>query len=92
MVHEITKDIKSLDLAKRNLEETRVTLYRLDLISAGLERIKGLLISSPHLHYKESAKLMASILALLKSFDGFKAVPQIKAFFDSASALQVFML
>jgi hypothetical protein len=89
MVHEITKDIKSLDLAKANLTETRSTLYRLDLITAGLDRIKGILISSPHLHYKESSKLMDSILALLKSFAGFKAVPQIKALFDSAYALQV---
>jgi len=85
MVHEITKDIKSFDQAKRNLTTSITVLKRLQMISSALDQLT--LVSSKK-QYVESSQLLAAILQLLVSLASYKAVPQIKDLFDRATAIQ----
>jgi hypothetical protein len=68
-VREITKDMKRLDCAKRNLQRTITTLKRLHMLVHAVEQLRLTCLRQPHPDYKSASHLVDAIRMLLKHFD-----------------------
>ncbi|EDQ87874.1 uncharacterized protein MONBRDRAFT_26906 [Monosiga brevicollis MX1] len=75
MVQEITKGIKSLDVAKRNLTASITTLNHLHMLVGGVESLQTMAEQGL---YQEAAHLLAATINVLEHFEGHKDVPQIR--------------
>ncbi|KAI9012778.1 Vps53-like protein [Gaertneriomyces semiglobifer] len=85
MVQEITRDIKSLDHAKKNLTSSVVILRRLQMIVSAVDQLRNL---SSRKQYLETAQLVQVINQLQSHFKTYRSVQQIAALLDSISQLQ----
>eukprot|EP00980_Cylindrotheca_fusiformis_P011665 scaffold2751_cov131-Cylindrotheca_fusiformis.AAC.32 len=70
-VREITKDMKRLDCAKRNLQRTITTLKRLHMLVHAVEQLRLTCLQEPHPDYKSASHLVDAIRLLLKHFDAY---------------------
>ncbi|KAJ3333115.1 Vacuolar protein sorting-associated protein 53 [Blyttiomyces sp. JEL0837] len=86
MVEEITKEIKSLDQTKKNLNFSIATVQKLQLLASSLEYIRGL---SQRRQYLETAQLLHVIIKLLSYFESFRNVAQIAVLYERVAQLQV---
>ncbi|KAJ3194380.1 Vacuolar protein sorting-associated protein 53 [Irineochytrium annulatum] len=86
LVHEITRDIKTLDQGKKNLLRSVGTLKRLHVLVATLEYMKGLM---QRRQYVEVADLFKALLELVEYFQPFKNVAQIAVLCERVAQLQV---
>eukprot|EP00045_Choanoeca_perplexa_P013840 m.158760 g.158760 ORF g.158760 m.158760 type:complete len:855 (+) comp16474_c0_seq1:115-2679(+) len=75
MVKEITRDIKSLDLAKRNLTTSITTLNHLHMLVGGVDALQTMIEARA---YSDAANLLGAAVNVLEHFDGYKDVPQIR--------------
>ncbi|TPX70634.1 hypothetical protein SpCBS45565_g01703 [Spizellomyces sp. 'palustris'] len=85
MVQEITRDIKSLDHAKKNLTSSVTVLRRLQMLVSAVEQLRTM---AGKKQYIEAAQLVQVINQLLAHFKTYRSVNQIAALLDSVTQLQ----
>lgn len=69
-VYTITKDIKSLDVAKRNITKTMTLSRQYHMLVSALDQVSFL---TKKRQYKQVAQLMAAVQTLASAFDTFAA-------------------
>lgn len=74
-VKEITRDIKQLDIAKRNLTASITTHNHLHMLTGGVETLTTL---SNKCQFGEAASLLQGVLNVMEHFVTYKSVPTIK--------------
>ena len=85
MVKEITRDIKKLDNAKRNLTTAITTLNHLQMLVSGIDSLQHL---SRKRQYGEVASMLEGLLDVLVYLDKYNAIPEIKELSTQMTALQ----
>lgn len=85
MVKEITRDIKQLDHAKRNLTSSITTLNHLHMLVGGVDSLQNL---TRRREYGEVANLLQGVVNVMEHFDRFMHVPQIKQLSDRVKQIQ----
>ncbi|CAG0897448.1 unnamed protein product, partial [Cyprideis torosa] len=78
-VKEITRDIKTLDLAKRNLTTAITTLNHVHMLVGGVNQLRSYLMSRS---YSAISSLLPGVISVMENFDRFSDVPQIKQLGD----------
>ena len=76
MVHEICRDIKSLDYAKRHLTTTITALKRLQMLVTAVEQ---LVVMSRERMYAEAANLLEAVTQLLGHFAEYTHIDKVRA-------------
>ncbi|XP_044764347.1 vacuolar protein sorting-associated protein 53 homolog isoform X2 [Coccinella septempunctata] len=79
MVREITRDIKQLDCAKRNLTLAITTLNHLQILVEGVDNLKVL---TQKKLYGEIASPLQGISEVMAHFENYSDIPQIKSLGD----------
>lgn len=74
MVHEICRDIKSLDYAKRHLTQTITALKRLQMLVTAVEQLG---VMAAERMYSEAANLLQAVNQLLVHFDGYTGIAKV---------------
>eukprot|EP00117_Sycon_ciliatum_P034852 scpid28331/ scgid26521/ Vacuolar protein sorting-associated protein 53 homolog len=74
-VKEITRDIKQLDHAKRNLTSSITTLNHLHFLVGGVHDLSNLIRRR---QYSEVANLMQGVVNVLEHFDKYRSISQIR--------------
>lgn len=74
MVQEICRDIRTLDIAKRNLVTAITALKRLFMLQNALEQLKRVITLKK---YKTAASLIEAIESLVLTFETCKNLPKI---------------
>jgi len=85
MVKEITRDIKQLDTAKRNLTSAITTLNHLHMLVGGTATLSTLTAKR---QYGEAALLLQGLLEVLNHFSSYQNIPQIKELSDQVESLK----
>ncbi|KAI8920106.1 Vps53-like protein [Powellomyces hirtus] len=85
MVQEITRDIKSLDHAKKNLTSSVTVLRRLQMLVSAAEQLR---VMAGKKQYMEVAQLVQVINQLLAHFKSYRGVSQIATLLDNVIQLQ----
>ncbi|KAI9208319.1 Vps53-like protein [Polychytrium aggregatum] len=85
-VHEITKDIKSLDQAKQNITFSITVLRRLQMLVSTIDQLRVMILKK---RYAEAAQLLQVMLQLLEHFRGYKSIGQILSLYDIINQLQI---
>ena len=75
MVHEICRDIKSLDYAKRHLTLTITALKRLQMLVTAVEQ---LVVMTQERMYAEAARLILAVNSLLDHFTEYAKVRKVE--------------
>ncbi|CDW54396.1 Vacuolar protein sorting-associated protein 53-li ke protein [Trichuris trichiura] len=75
MVTEITRDMKQLDLAKKNLTASITTLNHLHMLVSGVESLESYIKTK---NFRDIANLLPGIQNVLEHFSKYKAVLQIR--------------
>ncbi|XP_018333798.1 vacuolar protein sorting-associated protein 53 homolog [Agrilus planipennis] len=86
MVGEITRDIKQLDCAKRNLTLAITTLNHLHMLVGGVDTLKTL---TQKRLYGEIALPLQAISEVMTHFENYSDIPQIKKLSDEVKAIHV---
>ncbi len=79
MVRDITRDIKQLDTAKRNLTAAITTLNHLHMLVGGVATLQR---QTGDRQYGEASKLLQGLMQVLEHFKGYSEIPQIKELSD----------
>ena len=74
MVHEICRDIKSLDYAKRHLTQTITALKRLQMLVTAVEQLE---VMARERMYAEAANLLQAVNSLLAHFESYVGIKKI---------------
>lgn len=77
MVKEITRDIKQLDWAKKNLTSAITTLNHLHILVGGIENLSRL---AENRQYGELLNPLQAIIEVNKHFQQYTEIPKIKVF------------
>ena len=85
MVRDITRDIKQLDTAKRNLTAAITTLNHLHMLVGGVTTLQNL---STQRQYGEAAMLLQGLMEVLEHFRNYSDIPQIKELSDQVHAMR----
>jgi len=85
MVKEITRDIKQLDTAKKNLTSAITTLNHLHMLVRGTATLTQLTHSR---QYGEAALLLQGLLEVLSHFKNYQDIGQIKELSDQVESLK----
>lgn len=86
MVREITRDIKQLDCAKRNLTLAITTLNHLHMLVGGVDTLKSL---QEKRLYGEIALPLQAISEVMLHFENYSDIPQIKSLSDQVKQIHV---
>lgn len=86
MVGEITRDIKQLDCAKRNLTSAITTLNHLHMLVAGVDTLKGLIKNR---QYGDIVMPLQGITEVINHFTDYKDIPQIEQLSAEVKEIQV---
>lgn len=73
-VKEITRDIKQLDTAKRNLTTSITTLNHLQMLVEGVQKLQALKVRR---EYGEIATLLQGVMNVLEHLKCYKHIPQV---------------
>uniref|UniRef100_A0A0N4Z299 T-complex protein 1 subunit epsilon n=1 Tax=Parastrongyloides trichosuri TaxID=131310 RepID=A0A0N4Z299_PARTI len=84
-VHEMTRDIKQLDIAKRNLTSSITTLHHLQILLSG---VNSLSLWIPDKKYSDIASQLPAVLNVLELFNDYQEVEQIKILSDKVSQIK----
>eukprot|EP01135_Chromosphaera_perkinsii_P011260 Nk52_evm41s2367 gene=Nk52_evmTU41s2367 len=76
MVQEITRDIKALDYAKKNLTTSITTLNHLHMLVSGVETLTEM---TKRGQYKKAANLLQGLLNILNEFESYKHLEKIES-------------
>ena len=85
MVKDITRDIKQLDTAKKNLTRAITTLNHLHMLVGGVATLTTL---ANNRQYGEAALLLQGLLEVLNHFKNYQNIPQIKELSDQVVAIK----
>ncbi|CAG8576657.1 10577_t:CDS:10, partial [Cetraspora pellucida] len=85
MVQEITKDIKSLDYAKKHLTISITALKRLQMLVTAVDQLK---IMAQMKQYKETSQLLQAVLQLSSYFKSYKSIKRIAELSSSVNTFQ----
>ena len=83
-VKEITRDIKQLDHAKRNLTTSITTLNHLHMLVGGVDTLATL---TKHKRYEEAGPLLQGVTYVMHHFTPYKEIPQIRDLSDRLDKL-----
>lgn len=86
MVREITRDIKQLDCAKRNLTLAITTLNHLHMLVGGVDNLK---ILTQKKLYGEIALPLQAISEVMSHFENYSDIPQIKNLGDQVRQIHL---
>eukprot|EP01138_Halocafeteria_seosinensis_P001605 gb/GECG01001644.1/.p1 GENE.gb/GECG01001644.1/~~gb/GECG01001644.1/.p1 ORF type:complete len:957 (+),score=153.97 gb/GECG01001644.1/:1-2871(+) len=75
MVQEICRDIKQLDVAKRNLTTSIETLHRLQMLVNSVHRLEE---NQRNKEYRETGTLIEAVNQLFTHFEHYQDVPAVK--------------
>jgi hypothetical protein len=75
MVQEITRDIKSLDYAKKHLTGSITTLNHLKMLVSGVDTLNTLVKQRL---YRDVANLLAAVLSVFEHFEKYTEIERIK--------------
>ncbi|XP_060799952.1 vacuolar protein sorting-associated protein 53 homolog [Neoarius graeffei] len=85
MVKEITRDIKQLDHAKRNLTTSITTLNHLHMLAGGVDSLEAM---TRKRQYGEVANLLQGVVNVLEHFQKYMGIPQIRQLSERVKAAQ----
>lgn len=85
VVKEITRDIRSLDIAKRNVVSSMTALKRLQMLVNGVDQLQRLAETK---RYREAASALQAVRSLLDFFQSYKGVERIAAAWKQVNNLQ----
>eukprot|EP00052_Salpingoeca_macrocollata_P024764 m.223021 g.223021 ORF g.223021 m.223021 type:complete len:878 (+) comp22314_c4_seq5:1676-4309(+) len=85
MVQEITRDIKSLDYAKRHLTSSITTLNHLHMLVGGVESLH---IMSKERQYRDAANLLSAVVNVMEHFQQHMEVERVKDLHRKIEAIQ----
>ena len=74
MVQEICRDIRQLDVAKKHLTNTIMTIARLKTLASAVDQLKG---HAARRSYEEAAPLLEASIQLCAHFTEYKDVPKV---------------
>lgn len=86
MVREITRDIKQLDCAKRNLTLAITTLNHLHMLVGGVDTLKSL---TEKRQYGEIALPLQAISEVMTHFENYSDIPQIKSLSNQVKMIHI---
>lgn len=86
MVREITRDIKQLDCAKRNLTLAITTLNHLHMLVGGVDDLKSL---TEKRLYGEIALPLQAISEVMTHFENYSDIPQVKDLSDQVKKIHL---
>lgn len=84
-VREITRDIKQMDCAKRNLTSAITTLNHLNMLVSGVDTLRTLTAKR---QYGEIVMPLQGIIEVMKHFDNYTDIPQIKQLGEQVKEIQ----
>lgn len=85
MVREITRDIKQLDHAKRNLTASIATLNHLHMLVGGVGTLQTL---ARKRQYGEVANLLQGVVNVMDHFNNYMEIPQVRHLADQVKTIQ----
>ncbi|KAK2580587.1 hypothetical protein KPH14_007709 [Odynerus spinipes] len=85
-VKEITRDIKQLDFAKRNLVTSITTLNHLHMLVEGVDTLKTL---TQKKQYGEIILPLQAVTEVMQHFNGYMDIPQIKQLSDEVRQIHI---
>ena len=85
VVKEITRDIRSLDIAKRNIVSSMTALKRLQMLVNGVDQLERLAETR---RYREAASALQAVKSLLDFFQSYRAVERIATAWKQVNELQ----
>ncbi|KAJ1524078.1 hypothetical protein ONE63_010615 [Megalurothrips usitatus] len=86
VVREITRDIKQLDTAKRNLTAAITTLNHLHMLTGGVDSLQAL---TEKRQYGEIVMPLQGIMNVMEHFNNYMDIPQIRDLADKVKQIQV---
>ncbi|CAG9826646.1 unnamed protein product [Diabrotica balteata] len=86
MVREITRDIKQLDSAKRNLTLAITTLNHLHMLVGGVDTLKSL---TQRRFYGEIVLPLQAISEVMTHFENYSNIPQVKSLSDQVKSIHL---
>ncbi|EFX62721.1 hypothetical protein DAPPUDRAFT_336536 [Daphnia pulex] len=84
-VREITRDIKQLDIAKRNLTSAITTLNHLHFLVFGVDQLEVLCQKR---QYSEIASLLQGVSRVMEHFTPYLDIPQVKQLADQLDQIE----
>ena len=84
---EITRDIKQLDAAKRNLTTSITTLNHLQMLVEGVDKLNLL---KDRREYGEVATLLQGVINVLEHLAKYKHIPQVADLANKVSLLHIY--
>ncbi|XP_011495471.1 PREDICTED: vacuolar protein sorting-associated protein 53 homolog [Ceratosolen solmsi marchali] len=85
-VKEITRDIKQLDFAKKNLTSSIITLNHLHMLVDGVETLKDLTRKK---QYGEIILPLQATMEVMQHFNNYMDIPQIKELSDQVQQIHI---
>ncbi len=85
VVKEITRDIRSLDIAKRNVVSSMTALKRLQMLVNGVDQLQRLAETK---RYREAASALQAVRSLLDFFQSYRGVERIASAWKQVNELQ----
>ncbi|SNX84704.1 related to VPS53 - subunit of VP51-54 complex, required for protein sorting [Melanopsichium pennsylvanicum] len=85
VVKEITRDIRSLDIAKRNVVSSMTALKRLQMLVNGVDQLQRLAETK---RYREAASALQAVRSLLDFFQSYRGVERIASAWKQVGELQ----
>ncbi|GAC92985.1 hypothetical protein PHSY_000545 [Pseudozyma hubeiensis SY62] len=85
VVKEITRDIRSLDIAKRNVVSSMTALKRLQMLVNGVDQLQRLAETK---RYREAASALQAVRSLLDFFQSYRGVERIASAWKQVNDLQ----
>lgn len=85
VVKEITRDIKQLDFAKKNLTASITTLNHLHMLVEGVDNLRVL---TQKKQYGEIILPLQAVMEVMEHFDSYMDIPQVKQLSDQVRQIQ----
>ncbi|CAG0892895.1 unnamed protein product [Darwinula stevensoni] len=85
MVREITRDIRTLDIAKRNLMSSITTLNHFHMLMEGVDQLQ--ILTEKH-QYREISTLLQGVVNVLEHFKPFMDIPQVRQLAEQVKEIQ----
>ncbi|XP_076643240.1 vacuolar protein sorting 53 [Halictus rubicundus] len=86
VVKEITRDIKQMDFAKRNLTASITALNHLHMLVEGVDSLKVL---TERKQYGEIILPLQAVMEVMQHFNSYMDIPQVKQLSDEVRQIQV---
>lgn len=84
-VSEMTRDIKKLDVTKKNLTSTMTIIKRLQMLMTAFDQLQKLASGKK---YAETASLLSAVIQLMTHFRTYRSIPQIALLSQNIADLQ----